>query len=301
MSRKRVNGNPDGLDGAFKCPPPLSRSPLLVFLLLGIGVLAFEHWLNGGNAEQRVVTVTAEQVDALRARWDAQWGRPPAEPELQGLIDEAIREEILYREALRLSLDRGDPIVRRRLAQKMTFMLEDNAELPAPAAHEVEAYFAAHTERYRDPDRTTFRHVYLKRPTGGRTRGGTRRRCCARCAPAKRAAGDRPATRSCCCESTRTGPTGTSRTCSAWASRPRCAASRQGTGRDLSPPRTASTWSGYWIGGHRLTPALDDVRERVVRDLLETQRREQNRAALQALRERYDVRMAGSEPLGERP
>ena len=48
-------------------------------------------------------------------------------------------------------------------------------------------------------------------------------------------------------------------------------------------------------------PALDDVRERVVRDLLETQRREQNRAALQALRERYDVRMAGSEPLGERP
>lgn len=51
--------------------------------------------------------------------------------------------------------------MRRRLAQKMTFMLEDNAELPAPVSHEVEAYFAAHTERYRDPDRTTFRHVYL--------------------------------------------------------------------------------------------------------------------------------------------
>ena len=65
-------------------------------------MFAFEHWLTGGNAEQRVVTVTAEQVDALRGRWDAQWGRPPAEPELQGLIDEAIREEILYREALRL-------------------------------------------------------------------------------------------------------------------------------------------------------------------------------------------------------
>ncbi len=59
--------------------PTLSRSPLLVFLLLGIVVFALERWLAGGDAGLRVVTVTADQVDALRARWDAQWvGRRPA-------------------------------------------------------------------------------------------------------------------------------------------------------------------------------------------------------------------------------
>ncbi len=64
-------------------------------------------------------------------------GRPPTGRELRRLIDEAVRDEILYREALRLSLDRDDPIVRRRLAQKMTFMLEDNTEVQAPG-HAVE-------------------------------------------------------------------------------------------------------------------------------------------------------------------
>ena len=92
--------------------PTLNRSPALVFLLLGIAVFAGERWLADANDERRIVRVTAEQVDALRARWDAQWGRAPTDRELQGLIAEAVREEILYREAVRMSLDRDDPIVR---------------------------------------------------------------------------------------------------------------------------------------------------------------------------------------------
>ena len=281
-------------------PQIRGASPLLIFLLLGVGVFAFEHWLTGGNSEQRVVTVTAEQVDALRARWDAQWGRPPSDRELQGLIDEAVREEILYREALRLSLDRGDPIVRRRLARKMTFMLEDNAELPAPAAHEVEAYFAVYTERYRDPDRTTFRHVYLSADT----RADPRRDATA------------------LLREVRAGEEGGWRRAGDPFVLLREYADR--TDRDIANlfgmgfaaalrGIEAGDWQGPIASAHGVhlvrvldrrspsPPALDDVRERVVQDLLEAQRREQNRAALQALRERYDVRMAGSEPLGERP
>lgn len=175
----------------------LQRSPLLVFLALGAGAFAAERWLAAEDAGRRVITLTDEQVDALAARWDAQWGRPPTGRELRGLIDEAVREEILYREALRRGLDRGDPIVRRRLAQKMTFMLEDSAPLPAPTAREVEEHFAAHAERYRDPG------------------GGA--------------------------------------------------------------------------------PTLDAVRERVRRDLVAERRGERNRAALQALRRRHDVRIPASE------
>ena len=135
--------------------------PLVVFLLLGLGVFALDRWADGGTAERRVIEVTDEQVAGIRERWAVEWGRPPTDQELRGLLDHAVREEILYREALRLGLERDDTIVRRRLAQKMTFMLEDGTAVPAPADAEVEAYHATHVEQYREPGRTTFAHVFL--------------------------------------------------------------------------------------------------------------------------------------------
>ena len=275
--------------------PSPSRSPLLVFLVLGVGLFAVERWLADGNSEERVVTVTGEQVDALRARWDAQWGRPPTDRELQGLLDEAVREEILYREALRLGLDRDDPIVRRRLAEKMTFMLEDNAQPPAPGAREVEAYFAAHAERYREPQRTTFRHVYLS---------GDRR------ADPQRDAAD-------LLRVVRDGVDGWRRAGDPFSL---LREYTERTDREIAElfgadfaaaldGLPAGEWHGPLdsaLGTHLVQvlnrrtprrPALGDVRERVVPDLVAAQRRDQNRAALRALRERYDVRT----PAAERP
>lgn len=277
----------------------LNRSPLPVFLLLGIGLLAGERWL-AGDDERRVVTVTDEQVDALRARWDAQWGRAPAGRELRGLIDEAVREEILYREALRMSLDRDDPIVRRRLAQKMTFMLEDNAEVPTPTDREVEEYFSAHAERYREPLRTTFRHVFLSNDR----RDDPRRDAAAVLREVRdgedgswRGAGDPFALLG----------EYTDRT-------DREIAELFGAGFATALGDSAvGGWHGPVGSAHGThlvrvlgrstprTPALDDVRERVVQDLLEARRRERNRDALQALRERYDVRLPVSAPRAARP
>ena len=279
---------------------PLSRSPLLVFLLLGVGLFTGEHWLADGDDERRVVTVTAEQVDALHARWDAQWGRAPTARELRGLIDEAVREEILYREALRLSLDRDDPIVRRRLAQKMTFMLEDNSELQVPTAREVEAHFAAQAERYREPPRTTFRHVFLSDDR--------------RVDPRRDAAA--------LLHAVRNGEEGSWRGAGDPFTLLREYADR--TDREIAEMFGADfalalgdLAMGGWHGpldsvhGTHLvrvlerrpprTPALEAIRERIVEELVEARRRERNRDALQALWERYDVRLPGREPLRERP
>ena len=132
----------------------------MLFLVLGVGVFALDLWPARGGNESHVIEVTADEVERLQARWIAQWGRQPTGPELESLIAEEVDEDILYREALRLGLDVEDAIVRRRLAQKMTFVLE-NAGGPAPAADEVERYYARHAERYRRPRRTTFDHVFL--------------------------------------------------------------------------------------------------------------------------------------------
>lgn len=266
---------------------PTRRSPLAMFLLLGAGVFAVDRWLDGAGAA-RVITVTDEQIEAIEERWAAQWGRPPTGRELEGLIDEAVREEVLYREARRRGLDRGDPIVRRRLAQKMMFLLEDRTEAPQAAGGDLETYYAAHAERYREPRRTTFRHVFLSR--GRRT--DPERDAAALLREVRAGGGD------------------------GWRQLgDPFALLREYTDRTdqeiaelfgggfatALPTLAAGTWQGPVESAHgahlvqvigriepRL-PALDEVRDRVADDLLESRRRERNQAALLALRERYEV------------
>ena len=107
-------------------------SSLAIFLLLGLAVFVLDRWRDS-DAGSRTIEVTEAQLAGIRERWAAQWDRPPTEQELAGLVEETVKETILYREALRLGLDRDDTIVRRRLAQKMTFMLEDSAAVALPS------------------------------------------------------------------------------------------------------------------------------------------------------------------------
>ena len=80
---------------------------------------------------------------------------------MQQLVDARVREEILYREALALGLDKGDTIVKRRLAQKMEFLFEDVAALREPTTDELRAWFEQHAARFARPARATFVHRYF--------------------------------------------------------------------------------------------------------------------------------------------
>ena len=80
---------------------------------------------------------------------------------MRGLVEGRVREEILYREALALGLDQGDTIVKRRLAQKMEFLADDVASLRDPSADELRAWYAKNSERFAEPGRRSFRHVYF--------------------------------------------------------------------------------------------------------------------------------------------
>ena len=135
------------------------RDPLCLFLLIGAGVFVL-HGL-ARQDETRVITVTAGQVDRFTALWRAQTGRAPSEAELQALIDDHVREEILVREARRLRLDEGDVIVRRRLAQKLALLSDDVSHLAAADEAALTAYFEANRQRYETPAVVTFSHIYF--------------------------------------------------------------------------------------------------------------------------------------------
>ena len=118
----------------------LLREPLFHFLLLG-GVLFAVFGRGGGDAggTERQIVLSEADIDRLAAGFLRTWHRPPDTDELQAQIQDYIREEVLYRTALGLGLDKDDIIIRRRLRQKMEFLFEDT--VPPPQEPELRAYF----------------------------------------------------------------------------------------------------------------------------------------------------------------
>jgi len=138
------------------------REPLLQFLLIGGGLFAVYTLTvpEGAPPPERIV-VDAPVIESLEQQYAAVWQHPPAAAELEGLIDDYVAEEVLYREAQKLGLDQDDVVIRRRLRQKMEFLLQDSLAADAPDEAALEAFFEAHRERYRAPDRVSFRQIYL--------------------------------------------------------------------------------------------------------------------------------------------
>lgn len=140
------------------------REPLLQFLLIGLALFGIYHVRNR-QSDQRDrlhrIELTTDDLRQIGISWAAQGRAVPSAEEMRILTDARVREEILYREALALGLDKDDAIVRRRLAQKMEFLFEDLANLREPTAEELKAWFATNGDRFTLPGRITFRHLYF--------------------------------------------------------------------------------------------------------------------------------------------
>lgn len=136
----------------------LVREPFVAFLLLGTAVFFAEHLLVN-PAEGQTIRITLKQQARLAEGWAAQWGRPPSPAEFERLIDAEVRERIYYREALSMGLDRDDTIIRRRLVQKLEFLIED--KLPQPTESDLREFLETHAARYEEPPAYRFRHVYF--------------------------------------------------------------------------------------------------------------------------------------------
>jgi peptidyl-prolyl cis-trans isomerase C len=139
------------------------REPLLQFLLVGLALFGAWHGLQPADTRgpaDRIV-ITDDDLKQMTAVWVSQ-GRPmPTAQQLQGLIDVKVREEVLYREALALGLDKDDAIVKRQLARKMDFLAEDLSKLEEPKPDELRAYYEQNKPRFALPGRVSFRHVYF--------------------------------------------------------------------------------------------------------------------------------------------
>ncbi len=134
--------------------------PLITFLAVGALLLVAGNYWQPDSASFRI-DITPAEVGRLADQWQVQMQRPPTAEEMTGLVDAFVREEIYYREAMRLGLDADDTIVRRRLVQKLTFLTEDIATTTPPAEATLEAWYQEHKDLYTQPERFSFTHRYF--------------------------------------------------------------------------------------------------------------------------------------------
>lgn len=147
--------------------PGWTREPLVHFLVAGALLYAFFTW-TGGNAvdpSSRVIEVGREEQAQLALQFERTMGRAPTDAELDAQIDRFVRDEVLYREALRLGLDQGDAVVRQRMVSKMDMTASAAAEIAEPSEEELRAFFEERKRRYGAGALFTFDQAYFAQQT----------------------------------------------------------------------------------------------------------------------------------------
>jgi peptidyl-prolyl cis-trans isomerase C len=138
----------------------LLGEPILHFIVLGLAILLANHAWRQAQDSHRIV-VTAADAEGLARKYEVQFGAPPSAVQMEAIVQAHIEEEAFFREGMALGLDRGDEIVRRRIAQKTEFLQQDIAAPPEPSEAELKAYYDAHRTAYAAEPRMAFRHVFF--------------------------------------------------------------------------------------------------------------------------------------------
>lgn len=280
MTSDRVNPGRGGLRR-------LAREPLLHFLLIGAVLFAGISFLKGQN--RPTVRIDAQELEQLASYWEMQTQRPPTRAELASIIHERVDEELLAREAVRLGLDKGDMIVRRRLAQKMAFASEDLAAIPEPNDATLQAFYDKTKDRYASPARMALRHVFFSAD-----RTGVSPQVAAQAALVELKAG-RPATGDPSMLPQTYADVAVTDLARDYGEPFAAAALKAGEGAWVGP--VASPYGVHLIRVERrlasVVPPLAEVRAEVRAAWLAERRTAANRAFLDRLRRQYKVEIAG--------
>ena len=146
--------------------------PLVHFLAIGALLFSGYAWLHrggSGGSDNGIgpVRITTQEIAFLREAWGRLQQREPRREELQALVAGYLKEELLGREARAMGLEQNDPIIRRRLAQKVEFIVNDTARLAAPTDDDLRRFYKDHIESFQTPARVSFTHVFFNPETRG--------------------------------------------------------------------------------------------------------------------------------------
>lgn len=113
------------------------------------------------QSEQSQIYITIEEQKNIEAVLTKTKQRPPSEQELQSAIEELIDETIFYKEAIALGLDGDDIVVRRRLAQKLKFIIGDLG-INEPSEEELSQFYEENKDKYKQDQSYIFNQIYFE-------------------------------------------------------------------------------------------------------------------------------------------
>ena len=140
----------------------LLREPLVHFLAAGLLVFIIASWRGTSvDPADRTITIDEDRVTWLVGQFEQTWQRSPSPAEIDQLIRDYVKEEVYYREALRMGLDQEDPVIRRRLRSKMEFLASSQVESAPATDAELTAWLNGHKAQYAQGSRYAFDQIYL--------------------------------------------------------------------------------------------------------------------------------------------
>lgn len=151
----------------------LIREPILHFMVLGALVFAAYGALKSpSSGSQDVIAIPRVKVEQLAAQFTLAWKRPPSPEQLKAMIDESVKEEVLVRQAIRLGLDKDDPVIRRRLRMKLEFLQNAEIDVLVPDDAELERFLKANVEKFTVEPQVSFQQIYFNPARRGGTIDG---------------------------------------------------------------------------------------------------------------------------------
>ncbi|HEY8277394.1 MAG TPA: peptidylprolyl isomerase [Methyloceanibacter sp.] len=138
------------------------REPLVHFLALALLIfVAYGILIRSDTTAPGRIVITQAKIEQITGLFARTWQRPPTPAELKGLIDDYVREEVYYREALKLGLDADDVVIRRRLRQKMEFLSEAASETLRASEADLAEYLNTHAYKFAIESAVAFRQIYF--------------------------------------------------------------------------------------------------------------------------------------------
>ena len=131
---------------------------IFIFFIIGILLYVIDIGLN--SYDEKEIYISDQEIISLVSAWKSQVGRNPTDDEIVRIINNLVEEEILYREALNLGLDQDDKIIKRRLAQKISFLKQESI-VDNPSNNELLDYFNNNKDKYFVEPTFTFTHYYF--------------------------------------------------------------------------------------------------------------------------------------------
>lgn len=126
----------------------LLKEPLLHFLTLGLALFLLYNMVGNDKSADDTIVFNDYDLNNILTKWETQWKRPPTEQELKSIIEQTIKQELFYQEALKMNLDHNDEIIKRRLAQKMEFLSNDLVQMKPASEEQLIIFYEQHKHNY---------------------------------------------------------------------------------------------------------------------------------------------------------